>query len=238
VILSLGPPTRLAAMPDPGQPPAAFGALASGLHSRPALIAYGRDLAGIQLDVTPRGARALLGVPAGELARTVVGLDALLGPAAGELLERLQEADEWPARFALIDRALARRLGRVAPAPPALDAAWRLIVGGGGAARVADVAAAVGWSRRQLHARFTREYGVGPKELARIVRFTRAQRLLKRDPGITLAAAAVASGYCDQAHMAREWNELAGCPPSRWLATEELPFVQDGEADAAASSRA
>lgn len=37
----------------------------------------------------------------------------------------------------------------------------------------------------------------------------------------TLADLAVSCGYFDQAHLAREFRSLAGCPPSQWL-TEEF----------------
>lgn len=36
------------------------------------------------------------------------------------------------------------------------------------------------------------------------------------------------SGFYDQAHLTREWNDLVGRTPTAWLAAEELPFVQDG----------
>ena len=39
------------------------------------------------------------------------------------------------------------------------------------------------------------------------------------------------------AHLAREFRDLAGCPPSEWLA-EEFRFVQAGEADLAQQSEA
>src|SRR4051794_19732898 len=86
VVLALGPPTRLATMPDPRRPPGEFQALASGLSTHAVVIRHGGDQYGVQLDVTPAGARALLGVPAGELASDVVDLSALLGTDAEELL--------------------------------------------------------------------------------------------------------------------------------------------------------
>ena len=45
--------------------------------------------------------------------------------------------------------------------------------------------------------------------------------------GYRLADLAVACGYFDQAHLAREFRALAGCPPSQWLA-EEFRNVQAG----------
>ena len=48
-----------------------------------------------------------------------------------------------------------------------------------------------------------------------------------------LAEVAAECGYADQAHLAREWSELAGCSPTTWL-REEFPFLQDhGDADPA-----
>jgi AraC-like DNA-binding protein len=230
VVLAWDDPTRMTALPDPRQPPAALHALLGGLHTRPVLIAHDGHLAGVQLGLTPAGARALFGLPAAELCQAVVPLEAVLGPQAGELLERLAGAGSWGARFAVLDTALARRLGDTAGVAAPLHHAWSLLTASGGAARIATVAGEVGYSRRALDARFTREFGLGPKQLARVVRFERSHRLLKRDAGQPLGRVALAAGYYDQAHMARDWNELAGCPPSRWLAGEGIPFVQDEDA--------
>jgi AraC-like DNA-binding protein len=48
--------------------------------------------------------------------------------------------------------------------------------------------------------------------------------------GATLATLATECGFYDQAHLAREFRALAGCPPSQWLA-EEFRFVQTSAAD-------
>jgi AraC-like DNA-binding protein len=82
---------------------------------------------------------------------------------------------------------------------------------------------------RRFGTRFRTEIGLAPKEAARVVRFDRARRLLQRRVAAAgppeLAALAAACGYYDQAHLAREFRALAGCPPSRWLA-EEFRNVQ------------
>jgi AraC-like DNA-binding protein len=228
VVLALGPPTRLAAMPDPRQPPAEFRALAGGLATRPAVIAHDGNQYGIQLDLTPAGARALLGVPTGELGAGVVRLEDLLGGHVPELLDRLASARTWPARFPVLDEFLERRLGALPPARTPLRLAWSRLVSTSGAVAVANLADEVGWSRRHLSDRFRAEFGLSPKELARVVRFERSKLLIQRGALPTLAAVAATCGYYDQAHLAREWCSLAGCPPSVWLSGEDLPFLQDG----------
>jgi AraC-like DNA-binding protein len=224
VVLSLGKPTRTAVADGP---PVDLAALAGGLHTRAVRIEHDGDQYGVQLSLTPQGARSLLGVPAGELAAQVIPLDALPAWRAAELIERLAEAPSWAARFAVLDRVLTGAAGRLGAPPAELGHAWRLLTESGGRVRVADLAGAVGWSRRHLAARFTAEYGLTPKEAARVVRFERSKRLLSRRDRPSLAAVAAACGYYDQAHLAREWNDLCGCPPSAWLTGEDLPFVQD-----------
>src|SRR5689334_23350364 len=67
---------------DPTKPAGSFTAAVGGLHDTPARIAQGDAQAGVQLRLTWRGARALLGVPAGALAGDTVDLAELLGARA------------------------------------------------------------------------------------------------------------------------------------------------------------
>lgn len=222
VVVSLGKPVRLA-----GRHPGEYAALAGGLHTRPEMIEHDGDEYGVQLALTPAGARHLLGLPAGELRATVVDLADLLGPDVAEIAERMALAPAWPDRFAVLDDVLSRRANQETAVDDRLAWAWRRIVGSGGTARIGDVAADAGWSRRHLGGRFFREYGLTPKDAARVARFHRSRRLVQRPGRPRLAAVAAACGFYDQAHLAREWNDLAGCPPSQWLATEQFPSVQD-----------
>lgn len=202
-----------------------------GLHTLPVTIHHTGTQVGVQLAVTPAGARPLFGVPAAELAATVVDLTELWGHRGAELTDRVRGAGSWRARFAVLDDVLGRIVSssEATPTRPEVSEAWRLLTQRRGTP-VAAVAKEVGWSRRHLTHRFAAEFGVAPKQLDRIVRFERASSLLKRPDRPRLADVAADSGYADQAHMSREWRELAGCPPSEWLATEVLPFVQDLDA--------
>ncbi|MCW2642309.1 MAG: AraC family transcriptional regulator [Dactylosporangium sp.] len=226
IVVSLGAPTQVAI--DADETPIGHATLVGGLHSSPVLLPHDGDQFGVQLDLTPAGARALLGLPAAGIAATVVGLDQMLRPAAAELPERMAAAPDWPRRFAVLDEVLSRRTDRLDPAATVLEYLWHRIVSSGGSLRVGDLAAEVGWSRRHLGARFAAEFGLSPKAAARIVRFDRTRRLLRAHDRPTLAEVATVCGYHDQPHLAREWRQFAGVAPSVWLATDELSFVQDG----------
>ncbi len=61
-IITLDGTVDLARMPDPTQPPDSFVTLAGGLHATPAVIRHDGHQHGIQLSLTPLGARVLLRV--------------------------------------------------------------------------------------------------------------------------------------------------------------------------------
>jgi AraC-like DNA-binding protein len=215
-----------------------FGGLLSGLHTAPARIEHDGNQHGVQLQLTPAGARALFGFPAGEVAGDAVELDVAWGATARELVDRLSVATTWPERFAVLDRVLMRAAAGSAEVPadvrPETARAWQRLVATDGRIDVQALAEEVGWSRRHLTQQFSDEFGVGPKEMARVLRFERSKWMVMRADRPTLAAIAADCGYADQAHMARDWRVLAGHSPTQWLAAEELPLGHAGSVDTAA----
>ncbi|UGT38606.1 helix-turn-helix domain-containing protein [Nocardia yamanashiensis] len=233
VIVTIDEPVDVPVSSHPEQAGAKWDMLASGLTVRPAVIAHHGFQHGIQLALTPKGCRALFGIPAAALGSWIVDLREVLGARAGELWERLATAADWPERFAVFDEILLRQV-RPVPWDPELARAWELLTAPDPAVRVAAVADEIGWSRRHLGNRFAAEFGITPKDAARITRFERSHGLLRLPQAPSLAEVAIETGYYDQAHMAREWRELAGMPPSVWREREEFPFVQDQPAPAPA----
>jgi AraC-like DNA-binding protein len=237
VIFTLDDPVELLEHPDPRTLPGRYSTLVGGLHTVPALVTHPGRQSGVQLLLSPLGARALLGLPAGELASTDVEGSAILGPFAEQAGERLRAARDWPARFAVLDEMLTARLAG-GPASAAARGevsgevrhAWRRLLADEGRCPVSRLAAETGWSERHLRGRFRDETGLTPKAAARVIRFDRTRRLLVSQaasgrPRPALADMAAERGYYDQAHLAREFRDLAGCPPSAWLA-EEFRNVQ------------
>ena len=217
-----------------------FDGVLAGLATGPTLIHHDGRQHGLQLGLTPGGARAIFGMPAAELAETSVGLEQVVGRVARSLRDELEGYATWPERFAAVDRVvrgLMRRHEARRGGSPEVAQAWRLIRGGGGRTPVAGVASDIGWSTRHLEQRFRSELGITPKAAVRITRFERSVDAA-RDPRRPLADIAAECGYADQAHLAREWRDLAGRPPSRWRVEDDLAFVQDEPVSGLAASGA
>ncbi len=197
-----------------------FTSFTGGLTDAPALTEHAGESAGVQAYLTPLGARRVFGLPMGELAGQVVELEDLIGPS--DLAERLHETPGWPARLALLERWIARRVMDAPPVPSQLEWAWRRLMDTGGGVAVESLAGELGWSRRHLTARFRAEVGMAPKALARLLRFERAVERLRG--GEELAAIALGCGYYDQAHFNRDFRAYTGTSPAAY---RQVTSVQD-----------
>jgi AraC-like DNA-binding protein len=197
----------------------------AGLRTSPVDIIHDGTQRGVQLELTPRGARALLGLPAAVLAQNAWPLEDVIGRRAHELADRLAGAQDPAARVKVIDDVLGGWAVDVGY-PAAVDAFWRRLTDSAGCRSVATIASEIGLSRRHLGQLVRTELGLPPKVAARLLRFAEARRCLRSGQARSLAEAAVMCGYFDQAHLTHDWNQFGGSTPGTWI-SEELPFLQD-----------
>lgn len=190
-----------------------------GLHDRQVTTEHpGRSL-GMQVNLDPLAARALVGAPLHELTNRTVPLAEILDVPF--LVERLAVARDWDSRFALLDDAFAPRL---ADAHPSREVAWawRRLRATHGRVAIGELAAELGWSRKRMVARFRDEIGLPPKVVARVLRFERARELAGTMPWGELA---YECGFSDQSHLIAEFRRITGRTPGT--------FLQDTAAQAA-----
>ena len=130
--------------------------------------------------------------------------------------------DRWipfshPLLDALPDFAAAAALF---PAPLGLNELGRALVG---AETVAAMGAAAAMAPRRLQRWFARHVGLPPRHYLRLLRF---QKAFEQVPdAASLADHAAAQGFADQAHMAREFREMAGVPATEARRTAKGPFL-------------
>jgi len=176
-------------------------------------------------------------VPLAGLVDQRAGLDQLWGRSAADRLgdELWSVARSDAERLALLTEAIYARLAlapagaraasalasRVVASAPAgqalaLHAVAQLEASGGGL-RVESLAAALGVSRQYLANQFRDHVGLSPKLFARICRFRAARTAaLAAEPGRhghDWATLALDSGYFDQSHLIRDFQDFTGASP-------------------------
>jgi AraC-like DNA-binding protein len=158
----------------------------------------------------PGGALPFFRVPAQELTDAMLESDE---PAFRWLApEQVFECTRVRDALGVLERSLLRRLQVIGP-PDRVVAHAVATLSGPGAPPVATLASSVSWSRQHLGRVFRHHVGLSPKQFVRIARLQRAIGRLQRAPAADLAQAAAALGYFDQAHMSRDFRELAGLTP-------------------------
>ena len=162
-----------------------------------------------------------MNVAAHELVDRDVLLEDLVGSPGATLTQRVLETRSPSVRLHLLQEFLIGRLSVVRPEDKVVNAVASHLARAR-SARLEALSRSVGLSQRQLLRRCRERLGYGPKTLHRILRLQRLLLLARRhkwwDEG--LAALAYASGYSDQAHMAREVQALTGTTPRSLLRRE------------------
>jgi AraC-like DNA-binding protein len=205
----------------------------AGLHRRPTYVVQPTEQLGIQLAVHPLAARMLLGAPAAEISWEVTeGVD-VLGASAGTVRDRLAEGSCWAERFSVLAGYLReRQRDSNAFAPRAeLVEGWDWLSRRHGMGSMDALARHLSLSCRQLRAVFVRELGVGPKQIARLMRFDAAKQRLSaavaEGRGLSVSDVAACCGFYDHPHLDAEFRVFAEVSPTEWVA-EERRNIQAG----------
>ena len=103
VIIEIGEPIRVYASGQERDWDRFEGGFVSGVDDTFTITSYRGRQSGIQLNLTPIGARLLLGIPMHHLASSIVALPELL-PSAAKLAAQLRDDTSWEARFDRVER--------------------------------------------------------------------------------------------------------------------------------------
>lgn len=209
---------------------------AGDVHTQPDRLVVGQMVEAVTLEPTgrvdvwgvrvqPWGAALLFDGPASHLTGRIEHARDVapgLAQAVADAVHGGRRSDT--DTMAALSRVLVRRAQtRALPDPLIVDAATRLLTLAPDAS-IAQLAHAGGLSARQFERRFLAGVGLTARTFARIARFQRVCARLEAEPD-TLAAAAVACGYYDQSHLARDVRAFAGSTPAR-LRADDSPLAE------------
>ena len=178
------------------------------------------------LRLSPAACSLVLGCKPAILQNQILPFSQLKPPVGDKLLRRLNRTGGFAEAVAAYDSCL-RSLGLK---PTGVDrevaAAVGLIESSQGRARIAEVAAAVGLSIRQLERRFRASAGLTPKQFARIRRVRATAVTLLNDKEQNWAARATEMGFADQSHLTREFVGVTGRSPVSFA--EDIAEIEHG----------
>ena len=217
LIISFGTPFTIALGREPDaadRQDSSHGSFAAGLYAGAVYIESDGGAECVQVDFTPLGAYRFFGGAVVDLAARMIGIGDVLGADGARLRERLGATSGWQRRFDIVEDFVTDRANHL-PSPE-LEFAYRQLARSGGGIRIATLAEEIGWSRKHLVDRFRSEFGLGPKSLARMMRFHRACGMARTGTSSGWAGIAADSGFADQAHLVREFAAFAGEPPTAW----------------------
>jgi AraC-like DNA-binding protein len=212
-VTEFGPPVRIgdSASGSRGFP----GGFVAGLDERPAVTEHDGFQQGVQVNLTPIGARRLFALPMSELKGLVVSFRDLLPRRYWSLPERLAELSDWDARLDLVEGLLEERVSASVVDTGVVGWAVGRIEESGGGVDMRSLARDMGFSRKHVITLFRDQVGIPPKLLARLVRFDRLARHIRAGRPGTWAELALDFGYYDQAHLVREVKEFTGRTPTQ-----------------------
>ncbi len=175
-------------------------------------------LLGVRLEAS--ALQRLIGSTAGELTGTSAPFDELELFELAALEERLHELSSWSARLELVERVFMKLLLAPGRTDSLVEGVADFMRRSGGRHDVGQVARHFGASVRTIERRFAKGIGLSPKLFSRQVRLQRVFSLIEGRHSVPWSQIAVASGCFDQAHLSREFRQLAGEPPEAFLRAE------------------
>ncbi|WP_224284980.1 AraC family transcriptional regulator [Streptomyces sp. LS1784] len=203
-------------------------AMLAGLHTSSVKGGYEGVAESVEVEFTPLGAYTCLGLPLHHLANCHMHPDEVLGTGwSARLTEQLIAVPDWEGRWAVIDNALTRRMADASPPSPVVAEAWSRLLAHHGQLSAKDLTVATGRGSRRLQVLFREQIGLPLQSVSRVLRFQRALTL-PSDTHRSLADLAALCGYYDQAHMTRDFRDLAGLTPAQLCTLADHAAARDG----------
>lgn len=223
LIINLGDPQYLCARDERESATIFRQSWISGERTSPIVIDEAGSVHLIGARLRPGGAWPFLGMPLREFTDQVIELEAVLGREVVRLRERIGAAANDDVRFDLLEAWLvARSLHRSAPTRAVSHAL--AVIRRGEAVPITKIAADVGISHKHLLREFDRCVGLRPKVFARLSAFQRVIQRVGHRANVDWSDVAALCGYCDQAHLIREFRSFSGLTPMTYL-RKRGPFL-------------
>lgn len=159
----------------------------------------------------------LTGLPTWELTDTFVDAEYLFSADIRRVNERLCSAADYPEMIQIIEIFLIQLVKKLKTDMQPIDKLTQRLILQPENISLLEAGQSCFLSYRQFERRFKQRAGISPKLFIRIARMNKAFRLKYNQPHLDWLTIALWCGYHDYQHMAKEFEDLAGCTPTAYF---------------------
>ena len=196
----------------------------SGMRTKPGALSFPNGVAAIGVIIRPEAAYRLVGQPHSGIINSTFDGEEIFDAGARRLQDALMDLHREEDRVACLQRTLCEWLRRHERRDLTFEHAVRCLKQHEGRIRIEALARALGCSRRHLERRFLERVGVGPKDLANVLRFHAVYKRMRRSADGHYASV-IQDHYFDQSHFLKAFKRYTGITPRVYSESRDYGFV-------------
>jgi AraC-like DNA-binding protein len=197
----------------------------SGFFTKKATYRNHHTLGVIMVGFKPWGIQAFTGFTVSEITNQNLNLKDIYPIRVRLLEDEIRNANSAQNRIAVIEKFLLEIL-RYPAIDPMMRAAVISINHSRGQAKIRSVANSFHLSEKQFKRRFVQSVGIPPKLFSRIVRFQHILTLFDK-MDIKLLDVAISSGFYDEAHFIKEFEQFTSASPKVFISNTRKTALGD-----------
>lgn len=171
----------------------------------------------------PYGIANFLNKSIHDLADKETPLASLFGEHIAEELEhQISEAKTTKSRIKIVENFLLGRLANQSTIDKIVKSTTEVLARTKGRASISSILKDDPSKRRNLERKFSKQVGISPKQLGKIIRLQAALKMMLDKPGETLTQVAYESEYYDQAHFIKDFKEFTGINPKEYMTNDQM----------------
>jgi transcriptional regulator GlxA family with amidase domain len=138
------------------------------------------------------------------------------------LEERIVDALNTEERIQIVEGFLIHQLSKQATIDNVVRSTVQSLINSSGNISISNILKNDESKRRQLERKFSKQIGMSPKQLGKVIRLQTALKTMLTKKSQKLTNIAYENDYYDQAHFIRDFKEFTGVVPSEFMNEETL----------------
>jgi AraC-like DNA-binding protein len=171
----------------------------------------------------PYGFANFVTAPINNLANKETPIALLFGESpASSLEQKIIQAKDTAERIAIVEKFLLDKLNDQVTIDGIVKTTIDTLLSTKGSSPIKTILEKDLSKRRQLERKFSKQIGISPKQLGKVIRLqTALKMLLNQEPG-SLTQIAYESQYYDQTHFIKDFKEFTGTTPKEFLDDDKM----------------